>query len=389
MKILATLNAFYSFQGAALTGGDKRFVERFKRLALRGKFEIDLMTVKSGAEIVRREGLTGIPVVMIPSRLAQSALGILIDYLWRTLWASLQAWRLRSRYDLVYSAVDILTDIVPAFLMVKFGRPRPKWVVNCFIIQPPTKNNGAGGSNRLLFWQQSICHRLMKSADLILADNTETKQTLIAKGFNAQQIRVVPAGGIDLDMITSTPASSQQFEGLFVGRLYPGKGIFELPAIWAEVCKALPGQRLGVVGAGREDIRRQLSQQIADLNLTDQISLLGPKTPEEVCSLLKSAKIFLFPSYYESWAIAVCEALACGVPVVAYDLPLYSEIYGSVIQRAALKDNLTMAKHVIKILTDDTLRQALQAASLEVGRRYTWDDSANLEEALLLSLLAK
>ena len=44
-------------------------------------------------------------------------------------------------------------------------------------------------------------------------------------------------------------------------------------------------------------------------------------------ALLKASKVLLFPSHYESFGMVALEALACGVPVVAYDLEVYKEAF--------------------------------------------------------------
>ncbi|MCD6445585.1 glycosyltransferase, partial [Candidatus Bathyarchaeota archaeon] len=42
-----------------------------------------------------------------------------------------------------------------------------------------------------------------------------------------------------------------------------------------------------------------------------------------------SSKIFIFPSVFEGWGIAVAEALACGLLVIAYNIPALKENFGS------------------------------------------------------------
>ena len=44
---------------------------------------------------------------------------------------------------------------------------------------------------------------------------------------------------------------------------------------------------------------------------------------KDALSVVKSVLVFVFPSHEEGWGIAICEAMACGLAVVAYDLPAY------------------------------------------------------------------
>ena len=55
--------------------------------------------------------------------------------------------------------------------------------------------------------------------------------------------------------------------------------------------------------------------------LSNNINYLGYVTGDEKYSILAQSRIFLFPSYYESAPQAPLEAMKCGLPVVAYDLP--------------------------------------------------------------------
>jgi len=56
------------------------------------------------------------------------------------------------------------------------------------------------------------------------------------------------------------------------------------------------------------------------------VDLLGFRQGAEKVRLLKNAGCFCMPSHYESFGQVAVEAMACGLPVVAYDLAIYDEI---------------------------------------------------------------
>lgn len=72
---------------------------------------------------------------------------------------------------------------------------------------------------------------------------------------------------------------------------------------------------LDIVGDGPD--RPFIENKIIQNNLSDQIHLLGLKTPEEVSDLLCNSDCFVLSSRLETFSIVVIEAMAKGLPVVA------------------------------------------------------------------------
>ena len=72
---------------------------------------------------------------------------------------------------------------------------------------------------------------------------------------------------------------------------------------------------LEIVGDGVE--RKLVEDKIQELNVSDQVNLLGMKTPEEVNNLLCQSDCFVLSSKLETFSIVLIEAMAKGLPVIA------------------------------------------------------------------------
>jgi glycosyltransferase involved in cell wall biosynthesis len=101
-----------------------------------------------------------------------------------------------------------------------------------------------------------------------------------------------------------------------VGRLdHWGKGHKELFTAMAQIRERHPVHALIVGGGRRTDEVRQLA---TSLGLAGEVHFLGPR--RDVPDLLKAMDIFVLPSYSEGVSLALLEAMAAGLPVIATEV---------------------------------------------------------------------
>ncbi len=104
---------------------------------------------------------------------------------------------------------------------------------------------------------------------------------------------------------------------VFVGRLAPEKNLETLVRAWPIVRRTFPQARLTLVGEGPE--RSRLESLIAALGLSDAIELPGAMA--DPTAMLRSCDLFVLPSREEGMSIALLEAMALGMPLVATAIP--------------------------------------------------------------------
>jgi glycosyltransferase involved in cell wall biosynthesis len=99
---------------------------------------------------------------------------------------------------------------------------------------------------------------------------------------------------------------------LFAGRLHPQKD----PLLLVQAIAALNDPLVHLFIAGEGELASSIASEIDLLDLTQQITLLGPQTQSELVQLQQLCSLFLLTSIYEGLPVVVLEALACGTPVV-------------------------------------------------------------------------
>ncbi len=140
--------------------------------------------------------------------------------------------------------------------------------------------------------------------------------------------------------------------------------------------QTLPDAQLVI--AGREGHATQaIRAHISDKDLGSHVHLMG--SIEDVPALLARADIFVFSSLSEGLGTAVLEAMAAGVPVVAFDIPPVREITadGSVASLVPVGDVGTLADAMIETYGSDIAQMRALAAVQLVRREYTVDQVAS------------
>jgi glycosyltransferase involved in cell wall biosynthesis len=164
---------------------------------------------------------------------------------------------------------------------------------------------------------------------------------------------------------------------LCVSRIVEGKGHADLVPVLAAARSDCPDVVLVIVGEG--DLALDLTRKMAGAGLSDAVLSLGSR--EDVPDLMLAADVFVFPSYSEGFGMVALEAMAAGLPVVAYDLPPFREFMlpGKSALLVPTGDVSELADGVRALLVSQPLRQAMGALGAEHARtRFPADGVARV-----------
>lgn len=161
---------------------------------------------------------------------------------------------------------------------------------------------------------------------------------------------------------------------IYVGRLEANKGVRELLAIFGRLERKFDG--LSLVLAGDGPLRRSICVEAGRHGWEERVQCLGALPPERLRQELRRADLFVFPSHYESFGIAVLEALAVGVPVVCTDLPALREAAGEAARFIPAGDGAGWAEAVVTLLTDVEERRRLSFMGRQRARGFSWSRAA-------------
>jgi len=180
------------------------------------------------------------------------------------------------------------------------------------------------------FWlSQQFSGRLFRlcRGGVITYPHPEIRDYLMKFGHRESNLWFV-SNGSDVALADRVPPPPKQFDVVWMGRVHPQKGIDDLLAALAWLKQQLPDFRAVIIGKSRD----KLEPVIGRMGLLENVTFSGLVSEQEKFRLLKSSRVFVMPSRYESWGIVVGEAFASGVPVVAYDLPCYRPVFGDFVR---------------------------------------------------------
>jgi glycosyltransferase involved in cell wall biosynthesis len=227
------------------------------------------------------------------------------------------------------------------------------------------------GYNAARWWTRQLHNR----AEINLCTSEATMDYLLKEGV--KRIRLWPQG-VDARRFHPDRASGEWRERLsdghpsdrlllYVGRLAPEKGIERLKAILTDV----PATRLAFVGDGpaRADLEREFGGTPAVFT--------GVLQGENLASAYASADAFLFPSTTDTLGLAMLEALASGLPVVATRGGASHEIVSDEENGLLYEANSTpsLVSAVRRLFSDEGFSAALARRGRETAEKRDWESS--------------
>jgi glycosyltransferase involved in cell wall biosynthesis len=230
-------------------------------------------------------------------------------------------------------------------------------------------------------WEPAVGHevslgrsqvtRVASECRLAIADSAFNEQELVDVGFShtavaSLLIDMAAAAQPDADLSRRLAAAREDggADFLFVGKVSPHKAQHDLVKMLA-VYRRLYDERarLHLVGTALgKTYEPALLAFIAELGLTDAVSITGSVSQEELESYFQMADVFVCAAEHEGFCVPLVEAMGHALPIVAYANSAIPETVRDAGLLLASKDPLVFAASVHRVVTDERLRKQFVAA---------------------------
>jgi len=208
-------------------------------------------------------------------------------------------------------------------------------------------------------------------AAYIIAVSEDMRKQLIGLGASADKVILQPCG-VDTKLFTDAQPATNGRILLFVGRFTAKKDPVSLLKAFHHALQTVPDARLVMIGKG--ELQQLVLKTIDELNLRDQVEVLGWQKPEEVARQMQQARAYVQHSVFapngdsEGSPVAIIEAAGSNLPVIS---TRHAGIKESVIEGVTgyLVDEgdwQGMGKYMAKLLNDAELAGKMG----EAGRRH-------------------
>ena len=209
---------------------------------------------------------------------------------------------------------------------------------------------------------------------------SEATARIVATDYNVQsrRISVVRPGN---DPVPRARGSDDNVVRLLsIGSVVPGKGYDLLIAAVAEIAD-LPWQ-LTIAGDRTRNPATavRLDADISAHGLDDRVAVLGAVPPERITELFLASDVFVLASRFESYGMAIAEAIAHGLPVVSTSAGAISDTVPAGTGLLVPPDDAAaLAQALRRLISDRAERRSLAMnARAAAARLPTWQDSARL-----------
>jgi len=159
---------------------------------------------------------------------------------------------------------------------------------------------------------------------------------------------------------------------LYLGTLKPSKNIEGL----LEAFSSTAGVKLVIVGK-KGWLFESIFRKVKKLGLEDRIIFTDFVDEEDKPALIKGARLFVLPSFWEGFGLDVLNAMACGVPVVASNVGSLPEVVGGagiIIDPYNIDSIATGIKEVL--LASKAKYNSLIKKGLEQAKKFSWEKTA-------------
>lgn len=211
-----------------------------------------------------------------------------------------------------------------------------------------------------------------------------TLRAITDSHYNAQELRSLNIGDVVVSPVlwrleANRPRQNSELpvvpiDGgtmLFVGRIAPNKCHHDLLLALAMLTRKRPKARLVLVGDPAPlAYMKSLKVLAKQLGVYDRVLFAGKVSAEDLARCYRLADLFASASEHEGFGVPIAEAMASGLPVVAYDAAAVTETMDGAGLLLGDKRPATLALAIDRVLGDEQLRRSLRRQSIRAAERF-------------------
>jgi glycosyltransferase involved in cell wall biosynthesis len=290
-----------------------------------------------------------------------------------------------------------------AWKLARFARSRAVQIIHAHVGRDyPLAALAAGRSRAQLVLTRHVMFPLgrvhkvtLRRTARVIAVSQPVAEALRSQAiFKPEIIRVIH-NGIDVEAFaktkTSAPPNDKKLRVGTVGELAPVKRHEDFVRVAQRLCAERDDVEFIIAGEDKSregENRSRLEQLIADAQLGDRIQFVG--WTEDIANLLATFDLFVSTSESESFGMAIVEAMAAGIPVVATETDGAREVIESDVtgRLVPVGDVDVIARSISELLSDPAERARLganaqQAARQRFGLQRMVDETVRLYEEVV------
>ena len=259
----------------------------------------------------------------------------------------------------------------------------PHLIGPCGMLEPKALNRSSVKKWLVSRWFQ---RKTLKDASCLLANSHQEYMDI--RGFGlTNPVALIPnpvTGPVSVGAVSETeffnkhPLLQHKKLVLFLGRIHPVKGLERLIDAWNQLSSCYDKWSLVLAGPDEGGYQATIEAQTAKLNCQDSVHFIGPLDDHWKWAVLQTADLFVMPSDYENFGLAIAEAMLVGKPVITTTgtpwQVLADEYAGWWVDPtpAALKENLRKAMALSR-----RERQEIGARGMVIAKQFVPNKIAN------------
>lgn len=215
-----------------------------------------------------------------------------------------------------------------------------------------------------------ITKMMLRNSDKIITVSESSMDELRTRVDVKIDKKIAVAGCSCTGYFTADSKATKDIDFLCIGRI---EKFSEIESIWEEIRRQKPASKFVMAG-------RCSSKELTSLRRRD-IDHRGIVSDKEKIDLYSRAKVFLFPSLFEGFGIAVGEALSAKMIVITWKIPAFEERFpcqsNPNLKLVKVGDKELFVKKALKAIKDYDRLEPSQVSMENLGISQTWDEVGN------------